>query len=100
MATLYVSEFPGVLPDGNGNVPQAVQMPPLAEQTVAISGTHAESNAFDARTAIVRVIADSVCSITVDAAPVATTGMLRMAADSPEYFKVAPGQKISVIANT
>ena len=25
--------------------------------------------------------------------------MLRIAADSPEYFKVAPGQKISVIAN-
>jgi len=26
--------------------------------------------------------------------------MLRIAADSPEYFKVAPNQKIAVISNT
>ena len=100
MATLYVSEFPGVLPDGNGNVPQAVQMPPLAEQTVAIGGSSAQSSAFNARTAIIRVISDSVCSVSVGPNPTATTSMLRLAADSPEYFKVAPGQKISVIANT
>jgi len=100
MATLYVSEFRGVMPDIDGNIPQTVLMPPEVEQTVAISGTSAQSSAFGARTAIIRVIADTVCSVSVGLNPTATTSMLRIAADSPEYFKVAPNQKIAVISNT
>ncbi len=100
MATLYVSEFRGVLPDMDGNIPQAVCMPPEAEQTVTISGPSGQSSAFGARTAIIRLISDAVCSVSVGTNPTATTSMLRIAADSPEYFKVAPNQKIAVISNT
>jgi len=100
MATLYVSEFRGVLPDMDGNIPQAVCMPPEAEQTVTIRGTSDQSSEFGARTAIIRLISDAFCSVSVGTNPTATTSMLRIAADSPEYFKVAPNQKIAVISNT
>lgn len=97
MATLYVSEF-GDLAIGRA---QAMTLPSLRTQTVAISGTSAPTaQAFGENTRMVRVHTDAICSIAVGTTPVATTSDLRMAADTTEYFGVKPGEKIAVITNT
>lgn len=97
MATLYVSEF-GDLAIGRA---QAMTLPPLRTQTVAISGTSAATAlAFTENTRMVRVHTDVICSLAVGTAPTATTSDLRLAADQTEYFGVKPGEKIAVITNT
>jgi len=100
MATLYIAESVGINADRNGFVPPIMQMPPLVEQTVTVSGSSTQSSAFGLNTTMVRVISDSVCSVAVGTNPTATTTTTRLAADSAEYFRVAAGHKIAVIANT
>lgn len=101
MATLYIAEHAGVAGTQiGGNYAPIVSCPGLAEQTVAIGGTHAESAAFNANTTIIRVHTDAICSISIGAAPVATTAFRRMAANATEMFGVRGGQILSVIANT
>lgn len=99
MATLYIAELPNL---GTVGIQPAevAPLPPVTEQTVAISGASNPSAAFNAKTEMIRVHTDSVCSIVVGAAPVATTANMRMAAGQTEYFAVAGGNKIAVIANT
>lgn len=98
MATLYVSEFGRV---GGSSIAQIVSGKPLASQTVAIGGTSAaSSNGFSNGTGIIRVHTDAICSIAIGTSPEAVTSAMRMAADQTEYFEVAPGDKIAVIANT
>jgi hypothetical protein len=101
MATLYVAEFNrlGLDRRGNEEVPIA-QNPPVAEQTVAMSGTSAQSNAFSGKTTVIRVHTDAVCSILIGTNPTATAAKMRLAADQTEYFGVLPGDKIAVITNT
>ena len=97
MATLYVSEF-GDIAIGRA---QAMTLPPLASQTVAIGGTSAATtNAFGQNTRMIRVHTDAVCSIAVGPSPTAVATAMRMAADTTEYFGVNPGDKIAVITNT
>jgi len=100
MATLYVSEFAG-MGSGANAAPQAVMQPPLAEQAVAIGGASAQSAAFNARTRIVRLHADSICSIEFGVNPTATATTARLAANQTEYFSVGEGgaMKVAVIAN-
>ncbi len=101
MSTLYVTEYPGLGSEPSGPQAQAAVCPPLAEQTVAIGATHAESSAFGSKTYLVRCHADVICSVLVGGkAPVATTGSGRFIAGQTEYFAVTPGDKLSVIANT
>lgn len=107
MATLYVSEYANVAAVGHTSGPAAVPgqaplEPSLAEQTVTISGSHAESAAFNDKTTFIRVHTDAICSIAIGVSPVATTSMKRLAANQTEYFGVAAGYKfvISVITNT
>lgn len=104
MATLYVAEYSDVAsvntPRGfRGAEAQAPQEPPLAEQTVAIAGSTTQSSAFNRDTTLIRVHADSICSITIGANPTATASSKRLAAGQTEYFGVSPGHKIAVIAN-
>ena len=100
MATLYISEFRATGPDRNGFLRPVMRLPPIAERTVSISGTSAKSAALNADTAFVRIISDSVCSILVGTDPTATTSLMRLSADSAEYFEVVRGAKIAVISNT
>jgi hypothetical protein len=74
-------------------------MPPIAEQTVAIT-TETDSTAFNAKTRYIRVHADAICSIAVGVAPTASTSTMRLSAGQTEYFGVQPGHKVSVISNT
>lgn len=102
MAVLYVAEF--VSTGGTGNFPVAgAQVPPVAEQVVAIGGASTQcTNAFDKNTAFVRIHTDAICSIAFGTNPTATTVKMRLAANQTEYFAVPLGQsyKVAVISNT
>jgi hypothetical protein len=97
MATLYISEYSGIGFGSNQSLPQE---PPLAEQTVSMSGTSAQSSAFNAATRFIRVHTDAICSILIGSNPTATTAKKRLAADQTEYFAVNSGDKIAAITNT
>lgn len=99
MATLYISEFANMAGVGSRFVNTA-PMPPLVEQTVAIGGASTQSNAFSATTQVIRVCADSVCSIEIGLNPTATATKARLPANVTEYFAVLPGQVLAVIQNT
>ena len=93
MSSLYITE----LSNGAGAL-QAAQLPAIAEQKVTISGTSAQSAAFQQETRMIRVHTDVACHILVGSDPTATVAKLRMAADSVEYFGVTPGHKVAVKA--
>lgn len=93
---LYVTEFPEFQAGG----PPIAEMPPIARQTVDFTSGATASAAFNSQTRYVRLMADTRCAVLVTTAGVAaTTSDMPMAVDAPEYFKVAPGSKISAIAN-
>lgn len=100
MATLYITEFADV-----GHMPQIVATGSelsVNDQTVAISGSHAESSALKNNTRLVRLHTDAICSVVFGTAPAATTSNRRLAANQTEYFTVPSGSayKVSVISNT
>lgn len=115
MATLYVTEYAGTGYVTSAQNPnrvnvQAALEPALVNQTLAISGVSQASNAFQnapgptnggqgSVTYLIRVHSDSICSVEVGAAPVATTASKRFVAGQTEYFSVYPGHKIAVITN-
>ena len=102
MATLYISEFDGSALPGPGGVPVAPSVP-IATQTITISGTSTVcASAFDAKTRLVRLHTDAICSFKFAATgtPTAVTTEGRMAADQTEYFAVSGGAKVAAISNT
>lgn len=99
MAKVYITEHTHSRIVQGGLVP-VVQMPPLASQVVAIGGASVQSAAFDAKTAIIAVHTDAICSVEFGSNPTATANSRRLAANSTEYFQVDPGAKIAVITNT
>ncbi len=100
MATLYITEFSGPGFEGvTGHLPIAA-LPSVAEQTKAIGGTSAQSNAFNAQTKVVRLHTDAICSVAFGSNPTATATSMRLPADHTEYFAVTPGHKVAVISNT
>ena len=98
---LYISEHE-VMGAQHGGLVQAVRQAPLAEQTVAIGGASTQSAAFNARTQVVRIHTDSICSIKFGTNPTATTTTARMIAGQTEYFAVpmGAGYKVAVISNS
>jgi hypothetical protein len=102
MAFLYITEFDTLGRDNNNNAAMAAVVPPLAEQAIAITGTSAQSAAMQTGTKIVRLMSDVVCSVKFGTNPTATTGTMRLAADSAEYFAVPAGVsfEVAVITNT
>lgn len=107
MATLYIREYVGTGMVGNAtgqgqaflSTPAPVE-PGLADQTVAISAGSTASSAFNAKTNLVRLHTDAICSIAFGATPTASATTARMAANQTEYFIVLPGQKVAVITNS
>jgi hypothetical protein len=97
MSTLSIAEFRQL---GKDDRIQAVEQPPLAEQTVTVSGTSAQSSAFNDGTRIIRVHTDAIVSILIGSNPTATTAKARMVAGQTEYFTVVGGHKIAAITNT
>jgi hypothetical protein len=73
----------------------------LAQQTVAIGASSAQSAVFNPATRFVRLETDAVCSYMFGANPVATAAKPRLSAGQTEYFYVRnPGMKVAVITNT
>ena len=106
MAILYITEYAIVGKDTNGRAMQVPQEPPLVEQTIAIGGASVQSNAFNARTALIRVHTDAICSKVIGFNPTATTAKGRMAVNSTEFIAIdvqvgnPQPLKIAVISNT
>jgi hypothetical protein len=97
MPTLWISEFEAMPLDSGLATPPISALPPVAEQTRSISGSSAQSSAFNTRTRFVRLHTDTACHVVVGANPTATTGALKLPADATEYFGVTAGHKIAVI---
>lgn len=97
MAKLYIAEFERP----RNQWVNIANAPPIVEQTPVVIGAGSlQSVAFNAKTAIIRVATDAICSIAIGTNPTATTNNMRMAADQVEYFSVQPNQQIAVISNT
>lgn len=97
MATLYITEYERV---DNSNPPVAM-VPAIAKQAVTFTGTSAASAAFNARTKMVRIHTDAICSIVFGTTPVAVATDSRMAADQTEYFALSKADlKVAAITNT
>jgi len=97
MAKLYIAEFERP----RNQWVNIANAPPILEQTPVVIGAGSlQSAAFNAKTAMIRVATDAICSISIGANPTATVNTMRMAADQVEYFSVQPNQQIAVIANT
>lgn len=97
MAVLYITEYAGVGYAG-GVIPVGAE--PGLDQTVAISGSSAQSAALGNNTTLVRIHTDAICSVKFGTSPTALSTSRRMAANQTEYFSVTPGIKIAVISNT
>ena len=92
MPTLHVCELSNDRLDGSRTIEGAINPgfmsaaplgPRLGEQFIAIGGSSVASNAFNAKTNIVLVAADHAASIAFGSAPVATTSIMRIAANKP-----------------
>lgn len=94
MGKLYITEH------SQADINSAKE-PPVAEQTITYAGASVQcSNAFNARTRLVRIHTDAIVSIAFGANPTATTDTRRLAANQTEYFSVEAGFKVAAIANT
>lgn len=77
---------------GNGSIIQVPQEPPLAEQSLSVSGTSGQTAAFNASTTLIRIANDggSPVGCTIGANPTATVasggvGSGRIAANQTEF---------------
>lgn len=93
-ASCYVSEAPFT-----SIYYQAVPLPAIANQKITVSGTSAQSSAFNALAYIIRINCDVTVSIAVGANPTATSAGLRIPANQTEYFVVTPADKVAFITN-
>jgi hypothetical protein len=69
-------------------------------QSVAVSGTSAQSAVVSASTGYVRLFATTMCHIRIGSNPTATTSNCPIAPYVPEYFNVGTGVKIAAIQNS
>lgn len=98
-AKLYISEY-AAIGTARGNVAQIAVEPVIVDQTpVDFTAGVTLSAVFNAATQYVRIMCDARCAVVFGAAPTATTSNKTLPADTPEYFAVQAGHRISVIAN-
>jgi hypothetical protein len=106
MSFLYITEFAEEQIGPAGRVGQMAQEPPIAEQAISNTGGNVQSAAFNAKTRIVRLHADSICAIEFGTNPVAVaaggSGTARMSANQTEYYGVPLNQafKVATILST
>jgi hypothetical protein len=100
MSSLYVREYADQVLLGRGLSAPAGMEPGLVDQKLTISGSTVQSAAFNAKTRLIRVHTDVICSIVIGPNAIATTGGARMAANTTEYFGVNKGDMIAAISNT
>lgn len=99
MSTLYIKEHQ-TMPQMSGN-PQIWAEPAGTEQTpVTVSGTSAQSAAFNTRTRFITFHCDGIMSYLIGANPTAATTNFRVPADQMITVAVTPGDKMAAITNT
>lgn len=82
--------------DENGSAYPAIFLG--THQSVAYTGTAGTiANAVGANTRVVRVVCTSAAYIKIGAAPTAAATDVYVPANTPEYFGIQPGQKVSAI---
>lgn len=96
MSIAYITEF-RYLENSNdiGGVPQAAKLPGVTQTVTFTAST--QSTVMDYNTRMVRIHVDAACHVAVGDNPTATTSAMKMAADSTEYFGIAPGQKLAFV---
>ncbi len=83
-----------------GNPLPVAELPPIATQKLTNGASSVQSAAFNSATRMVGIHPDAVVSVAIGANPTATTSDRRLAANTTEYFFVAPGQRLAVVNNT
>jgi hypothetical protein len=69
-------------------------------QTIAVSGTSAQSAAFSGASGYIRVVATTFCHVRSGTNPTATTSNMPICPYVPEYFAIGLGEKLAVIQNS
>ncbi len=70
-------------------------------QNAAYSGTAATiTNAVGTETYIVRVVCNTDAFVKIDNSPTATTSDAFCPANTPEYFSITPGRKVSAVQSS
>lgn len=100
MTKLYVTEYSDFATSPDSLAVGAE--PAVNDQVVDYTAGAAASAAFKSNTTMVRLNADSICSVVFGTAPTATTSNGRLAAGVDRYVSVPVGQsyKVSAITNT
>lgn len=93
---MYIQEYTNLSVDGRGFQVQAGQEPAVTSQKVSFT-TSTASAAFDETTRFVRITCDADAHLQFAVAPTATTSMMEVQADTPEFFGVIKGQKVAAV---
>lgn len=101
MATLFISEHEDYRGPADGNI---IRSPAITSQTVTITSSSVSSVSFQSQTRVIRVHADTTCSVLFGVAPSATLSSPRMATGQTEYYALPSTTnttlKVAVIANS
>lgn len=100
MARLSIREYEHISAVARGIVPVGEE-PGVADQTLTITGTSAQSAVFNIRCRFVRIHTDINCSVQFGTNPTAQAGFGDMVAGQTEYFGVvnATSLKLAVISS-
>lgn len=99
MSSMYITEYKNLAFDENGHVIQVGLEPAEATQVVTFTATAGASAAFGQNTRFIRVSCDAAAFLAVGLAPVSVTATgTPVQANTPEYFGVKSGFKISAVA--
>lgn len=96
MANLYITEYAEMAKNSLSQAVPVPQEPAVAEQKVAFS-TATASAAFDSGTKFVKLTADADCHVEFGADPTAAVTNQPLKANTPQFFGVVAGQKVSAI---
>lgn len=95
-ATCKISEYRALAADAQGKEIQVALEPRITSQSVTYT-TSAQSSALNGATRFVRIVCDAKAHYRFSTAGTnATATDPYLAADSPEYFGVQPGQSIII----
>jgi len=83
--------------DIHQNLMQAPVLPGSTSQTLAVTGTSAQSAALQAGARLVRLVATDNVHVVAGANPTATTSSTLLIGGQEAYFAVAGGEKIAAI---
>jgi hypothetical protein len=100
VATAYITEYRDNMNFNNLSIPKWSGGGVTEQTPVAVSGTSAQSAAFDPKTRYIQFTCDVIFSWTIGSNPTSTTSKMRFPADTIFFIGVQPGDKIAFITNT